>query len=119
PAMVSWLGVSMYLTRAAIDDTLAELAGFAPGSELVLDYHVPDELRDETGRLYAELLGPVTAQRGEPWISELAPDEMTAVLARHGWSTINHIGQSDVPELANRTDSLRPSTLAMLAHARR
>jgi methyltransferase (TIGR00027 family) len=119
PAMVSWLGVTMYLTTAAIDATLRALSPLARGSELVFDYLVPDELRDERGRLYAEQVAVVAAQRGEPWHTFLTPSRVSAWLGEHGWSTIVHKGQSDFVELAGRSDSLQPSTLAMLAHARR
>jgi methyltransferase (TIGR00027 family) len=119
PAIVSWLGVSMYLTRTGIDQTLSALATLAAGSEIVLDYFLPERLRDDQGQLYADLVGPVSAERGEPWHTVLAPDQVTAILATHGWTAVDHIGQSDVPELRHRSDSLRPSTLSMLAHARR
>jgi methyltransferase (TIGR00027 family) len=119
PAIVSWLGVSMYLTRTGIDQTLSAFAGLAAGSEIVLDYFLPEELRDDQGQLYADLVGPVSAERGEPWRTVLAPDEVSAILATHGWTAVDHIGQSDVAELRDRSDSLRPSTLSMLAHARR
>lgn len=119
PAIVSWLGVSMYLTRTGIDQTLSAFASPAAGSEIVLDYFVPQALRDERGRLYADLVGPVAAERGEPWRTCFTPDEVAAVLAAHGWTAVDHIGQSDVPELLDRADTLRPSTLSMLAHGRR
>jgi len=41
PAFVSWLGVTMYLTEAAIGQTFAELSGFVPGSQVVADYMLP------------------------------------------------------------------------------
>jgi methyltransferase (TIGR00027 family) len=119
PAVVSWLGVSMYLTSAGIDETLSALARLAAGSEIVLDYFLPEAMRDERGRLYAEQVGPVSAERGEPWRTVLAPDELTEILAAHGWTTVDHIGQSQVAELQGRSDSLRPSRLSMLAHGRR
>jgi methyltransferase (TIGR00027 family) len=119
PAVVSWLGVTMYLSRTAIDATLAQLAGLAAGSEIVLDYFVPAELRDERGHLYAELVGPVAAERGEPWLTTLTPVEAATLLAWHGWPDVVHIGQHDLPELVDRGDALRPSTLSMLAHGRR
>ncbi len=37
PAFASWLGVTMYLERGAIEETLSVLGGFAPGSEIVVD----------------------------------------------------------------------------------
>ena len=53
PALVSWLGVTMYLTRTALGQALAEIGGFAPGTELVTDYMLPAGLRDPDGESYA------------------------------------------------------------------
>jgi methyltransferase (TIGR00027 family) len=119
PAMITWLGVSMYLTRDAIAATLAELGSLSPGSELVMDYLVPSDLRDDSAQTYVELVGPITAERGEPWLTFFAPQELSQLLAERGLRHVVHIGQSDLgPELWNRTDSLRPSNLSLIAHAR-
>jgi methyltransferase (TIGR00027 family) len=39
--LVSWLGVTMYLSRQAIGQTLAVIGDFAPGTELIADYMLP------------------------------------------------------------------------------
>jgi methyltransferase (TIGR00027 family) len=119
PALVSWLGVTMYLTGAAISQTLAEIGGFAPGTQLITDYMLPAGLQDEAGATYAGLVAPAAAERGEPWLTLLAPDDMSALLERHGLGLIKHVQQRDsVPAtLWDRTDSLRPSALSVLARA--
>ena len=73
PAFVSWLGVTMYLTREAISQALAGLGRLAPGTELVTDYMLPAELRDADGTAYADLVMPSAAEWGEPWLSCFAP----------------------------------------------
>ena len=115
---VSWLGVTMYLTQAAITQTLAEIGGFAPGTQLITDYMLPPGLRDEAGATYAPLAA-VAAERGEPWLTLLAPGDMTALLEQHGFGLIEHVHQRDsVPAaLWDRTDSLRPAALSVLARA--
>lgn len=119
PALISWLGVTMYLTGAAISQTLAEISGFAPGTQLITDYILPAALRDETGRSYAELVAPAAAERGEPWLTFLAPDDMSALLSRHGFGPVEHVRQRDsIPAaLWDRTDSLHPAGLSLLARA--
>ena len=109
----------MYLTQAAISQTLAELSGFAPGTQLITDYMLPAALRDETGRSYADLVAPVAAEHGEPWLTCLAPDDMAALLGRHGFGPVEHVRQRDsIPAaLWDRTDSLRPAGLSLLARA--
>jgi methyltransferase (TIGR00027 family) len=119
PALVSWLGVTMYLTRAAISQTLAGIGGFAPGTQLITDYMLPPGLRDEAGATYAGLVAPAAAERGEPWLTFLAPGGMTALLEGHGFGAVEHVRQRDsIPAaLWDRTDSLRPAALSVLARA--
>jgi methyltransferase (TIGR00027 family) len=57
PALVSWLGVTMYLDRNAIGSTLAVVGGFAAGSEIIVDYMLPAGLRDAEGDSFAEQVG--------------------------------------------------------------
>jgi methyltransferase (TIGR00027 family) len=119
PALVSWLGVSMYLTRAAISRTLGEIGGFASGTELIVDYMLPAGLRDEAGDTYVELVMPAAADSGEPWLTFLAPAEMSALLDSHGLEPSAHVRQRDAVDAAlwNRSDSLQPIELSNLARA--
>jgi methyltransferase (TIGR00027 family) len=73
PALVSWLGVSFYLTRQAIAATLAAIGALAPATELIVEYALPPELRDARGRAYAEFALRVSEERGEPWLTFLTP----------------------------------------------
>jgi methyltransferase (TIGR00027 family) len=119
PALVSWLGVSMYLTRAALSRTLGEIGSLAPGTELIVDYMLPAGLRDEAGDTYVELVMPAAAERGEPWLTFLAPAEMSALLDSHGLEPSAHVRQRDAVDAAlwNRSDSLQPIELSNLARA--
>jgi methyltransferase (TIGR00027 family) len=114
PVFVSWLGVTMYLTSDAIAATVRDLCALPSGSHLVLDFMLPAELRDEAGQTYVDLVGPDTAERGEPWRSFWSPDEMAAALAGFGPATM--ISQHDVLT-EPRTDALNPARLTMIAHA--
>ncbi len=120
PALVSWLGVTMYLSRTAIAAVLAEVGGLAPGTELVGDYFLPEDLRDATGQAYAEAVAPVSAELGEPWRGCLRPEEMTALLTENGFTAIRHVStrESVEPALWRRTDGLGPHDLSRLVHAR-
>ncbi|MGE5287630.1 MAG: class I SAM-dependent methyltransferase [Micromonosporaceae bacterium] len=119
PALVSWLGVTMYLTPAAIGRVLTEIGCFAPGSELIADYMLPAHLRDAAGNAYADLVMPVTAERGEPWLTFLTPAQMSALLKKHGMEPAGHVSQREAVDgaLWERTDSLRPMTVSLLARA--
>lgn len=119
PATVSWLGVTMYLTAPAIASTLDALGGLAPGTQLVADYVLPAHLRDDAARAYADAVGPVAAESGEPWLSFFAPDELTDLLTARGFTSVRHVSQADSvdPSLWARTDALRPMALSGLVHA--
>ena len=119
PALVSWLGVTMYLDESAIEATVTVLGGFAPGSELVVDYMLPAGMRDAAGQMYADLVGQAAAEWGEPWRSVFAPAAMAALLARHGFGPARDVGQRDmIPAGAwDRSDALRPAELSRIAHA--
>ncbi len=120
PAFVSWLGVSMYLSRGSIAATLHAVGALASGTELVFDYILTDDLRDDVGRLYAEQVSAVAAQTGEPWQSAFDPDDMSRLLASHSLTVEAQADQAQAIDAAlwKRTDALAPSRLAMLAHAK-
>lgn len=117
PAVVSWLGVVGYLTTEAISTTLGVVGGFAPGTGIVVDYTLPQGIRDADGDMYVEQVSRVAAHRGEPWLTFLSPDDMTALLTEHGFGSIEHFGQRDMPHWTGRSDGLRPNALSMLVRA--
>jgi methyltransferase (TIGR00027 family) len=114
PTLVGWLGVTMYLSAAELDATLAAL----PPCELVADHLLPAGLRDAAGDAYVDGVGPVAAKNGEPWRSFLSPDDMAALLDKHGFEVVRHIRQRDLPEMLDRADALRPGGLSVITHAR-
>jgi methyltransferase (TIGR00027 family) len=118
PALVSWLGVTMYLDESAIEAAVSVLGGFAPGSEVVVDYMLPAGMRDAAGQMYADLVGQAAAEWGEPWRSAFAPGAMAALLARHGFGPARDVRQRDmIPAAAwDRSDALRPAELFRIAH---
>lgn len=62
---------------------------------------------------------PLAAQRGEPWLTFLTPDECTAMLRDAEFTEVHQVSPVDaVPDgMWRRDDALLPSGLAMLAHA--
>jgi methyltransferase (TIGR00027 family) len=118
PAVFGWLGVTMYLTADAIAETMTAVAGCAPGSELIADYMLPQEARDEAGALYGRLVAQASAERGEPWRSCFTPEEIADLARKSGLGAARSVGQRDtIPaRLWQRTDSLRPADLAVVFH---
>ena len=87
PAFFSWLGTTYYLTKEAIRDTLERVSAVtAAGSRIVLDYKYPRRLIPEQSLLFADKVDQFVAKRGEPMRSTFAPEELTAELARTGFS---------------------------------
>ncbi|HKS51005.1 MAG TPA: class I SAM-dependent methyltransferase [Pseudonocardiaceae bacterium] len=120
PSFITWLGVSQYLSHAAIATTLSTLGGLAPGTELTVEYALPVELRDEAGRYLADQLIPLAAALGEPWLSFFSPTEMAALLDSCGFAVVEQVAQREQVNAAlwRRSDGLRPSALSQLAQAR-
>ncbi|MGW4246115.1 class I SAM-dependent methyltransferase [Nocardia sp. NPDC004722] len=119
PALVSWLGVTMYLTESAIGATLDTLGRLAPGTELVMEYALLPELRDESGRVYAEFALAATAEQGEPFLSFFSPHTVAALLDAHGFTVAEHVSQRDAVDAAlwQRDDALHPADFCRLVRA--
>ncbi len=93
PTFVVWEGVSMYLTRAAVDGTLAALAALCgPGSVLAMDYWqrvggvggYPLRLAAERGMRLI----------GEPIGFAVAADAVPSVLGPHGF-VVDDVAEAD------------------------
>ena len=87
PTCWIWEGVVMYLTRDAMQATLADVSrASAPGSTLIVNYHVTH--RHVLARLMFRLIG-------EPQISAWTPDEMAADLRAAGFRVHEDTGMAD------------------------
>lgn len=110
PSLIVWLGASMYLTRDAIDATLADLAQLcAPGSRLVLDYIRDGVVAGHTRWPGANRITRLVARRGEPYRSDFTDPGIDAVLDAHGFRPAEHLG---VARLLGRYDPTNTSRLA-------
>lgn len=110
PALVTSLGVSMYLTREAILSSLRQVATFAPGSSFVLSFLLPlDRLAPEV-RPGVERAAAGAAANGTPWLSFFLPDDLLALAREAGFRTVEHVAATTLAEryFADRTDGLRP-----------
>jgi methyltransferase (TIGR00027 family) len=117
PAVVSWLGVTMYLTRDAVAATLADLATLAPDSSVVFDHMLPERARDADGQAYVAQVAP--ANPAEPWLTFLDLDDAAALARAAGFPLVQGFPARDAvpPELWRRDDALVPSGLAVLTRA--
>ena len=114
PAVVSSLGVSMYLTRDAVAATLRQIAALAPGSTLVLSFLVPLELADPSVRPGLQRAVDGARASGTPFISLFAPAEMLALARESGFKQAEHVSAETLTQryFAGRSDGLRPPSNA-------
>ncbi len=88
--MFTWLGVQMYLTPATVQATLAVLGQFPQGSQLIMDFAMPDathpdeQLQDPVGEL-----NRVVSEMGEPFESTYTEQELETCLKEAGFSDVS------------------------------
>ncbi|MFF0491710.1 class I SAM-dependent methyltransferase [Nocardia sp. NPDC004068] len=89
PAFVIWLGVTVYLTRAALAETLRALGELALGSELVFDYGtpIPPPATPEERTAHEDRERRLAAA-GERWITFLTPAEAAELLRDNGFQVL-------------------------------
>ncbi len=84
----SWLGVQMYLTDEAVRGTLAVMAGFAPGSSLIMDFVSPSyETATSEQKSSVDDLREIVAGMREPFLSEYLPKELAQRFDDAGFSS--------------------------------
>ena len=92
PSLVVWLGVTAYLTREALDATLADLAELcAPGSQLVFDYLDTGIVTGDAQSLRSRLWAQAAARLGEPYLTGFAAADVDTLLAGHGFRCGRHL----------------------------
>lgn len=114
PAVVASTGVSMYLTRDAIAETLRKIASLAAGSTFVMSFMVPLELTDAAIRPGVEMAAKGARAAGTPWLSAFTPDEMLALARGCGLHDAEHVGSGALARryFAGRADGLAPPECA-------
>jgi len=96
PAVVSWIGVTQYLGRTAIDRTLRWAAGLPPPSRLVLTYVVPPDQLSELAQAGLAWTRSQAEARGERFLSLLRPDEMAVALRDAGFASVEPVEDDDL-----------------------
>ena len=111
PCFISWLGVTQYLTRQAIGETLKWAAGCPTGSEIVLTFLESNS--------QAENLKATMAETGVTVHSHFMAEEMSMMLQSAGFSTITHLTPDEANEIyfRNRSDGLRAPEIQRLVSA--
>ena len=96
PTFFTWEGVTQYVSRQAVEDTLAFVGSVAgPGSRIAFSYILRGVIE---GTDAAEVDRRVMARArkgGSPWRTGFGPEEVPAVLERHGLRLTEEVGGED------------------------
>jgi len=110
PAVVASTGVSMYLTKAAIEATLRRVATLEPGSTFAMSFMLPIDRLEPDVRFGVERAAEGARAAGTPFLSFFMPEEMLSLARETGFKQTHHVSAASIAEryFANRTDGLRP-----------
>ena len=116
-AVVASMGVSMYLTREAIMDTLRQVAALAPGSTLAMTFIPPLDLAEPEDRPGRETSEQGARASGTPFISFFTPAEMLALAREAGFRDVQHLSAATLTEryFSGRADGLGGSEEMLVA----
>lgn len=118
PGFASLLGVSQYLTQAALSQTLREIAALSDaGCTLVMEHIPPFSLLDPEERIPLERMTAGYAKVGEPWLTFLTTEAITTLLRESGFTRVSPFDHADLHGryLESRTtDSVMPRFVSYL-----
>lgn len=94
----SWLGVTMYLTETAIDETLRSMANFPAGSQTVLTFSEPPTHGSQISKVVAARLAEHVESIGEPFISYFEPEAFKSKLLTTGFTNVELLSPDEAHE---------------------
>ncbi|AZC18430.1 SAM-dependent methyltransferase [Pseudomonas sp. CMR5c] len=120
PTFLSWLGVTQYLERAAIQRTLEDVLALPVGSGLVMSFIIKDPGLDGLDQEAVQVFSSLAAARGEPWISRFDPGQLQHWLLELGFAEALLVAPAELEQryFAGRTDRLRAPVFEQLVIAR-
>ncbi len=116
----AWLGVTPYLTRDAIDETLAIIADFCRlGGGVVFDYAVPPETLGIAGRAVVTAMATRVKRIGEEWKSWIVPEQIVRQMRDLGFNDVVDLDgvALNARYFAGRSDGLRVGDAAHVLRA--
>lgn len=121
PAVIAWLGVTMYLTRAAFLGTLTQLSRKLVGSSLlVFDYVLSDQGLTAPQSAEKSSIAERAAGQGEPWLNFMTLTTIKADLQALGVREHEDLGADELNAryFSNRADDLAMAPFMRLVLAR-
>nr|WP_199161934.1 class I SAM-dependent methyltransferase [Elizabethkingia sp. ASV34] len=112
PAVIACTGVTLYLTRSAIKETLQHMVSLAAGSVVAISFYLPVELLKKEDQPMQEMANKGAQQAGTPFISFFSPEEVIAIAKESGLKNTDLVSTEDIKDLyfKNRTDGLSPAS---------
>ena len=112
PAVIACTGVTLYLTKSAIIETLQHMVSLATGSVIAISFYLPIELLEKEDQPMQEMANKGAQQSGTPFISFFSPEEVIAIAKESGLNNTDLVSTEDIKDLyfKNRTDGLSPAS---------
>lgn len=109
PTCCSWLGVTVYLEREAVINTLRFIASMPAGSSVTFDYRGPPASLNPIELVIEEYIRRTITDEGEPWKCQFDPVPFQAELNALGFRSIRDWSAAELNAryLARRKDGLR------------
>ncbi|MEZ4683533.1 MAG: class I SAM-dependent methyltransferase [Caldilineaceae bacterium] len=119
PSVFSWLGVTQYITQAAIQSTLEFIRSLPQSSTVVLSFIPIDAVLDEKERQFIAEFERLAAARGEPFLSRFDPKNLQKLLGYIGFSRVSYLSPEEAQEryFKGRADGLAAPSLEQLMRA--
>ena len=107
--LVASLGVSLYLTKAAIQATLDQAAQLAPGSTFAMTFYLPIEMASPEEQAAQAAAQKGARGSGTPFLSFFRPEEMLEMGRKAGFKEVEHVAGADLNEryFRGRTDGFK------------
>jgi methyltransferase (TIGR00027 family) len=115
----SVLGVTMYLSRNALEAMLRFAVSLPAQSEIVFTYSPPDDELDSDDLAATVYSVAATEATGEPWLTRLRAPEVFGLLTSLGFGDVFHLTPALAQQryFSGRADALKATTLEQVLAA--
>lgn len=112
PSITAIAGVSLYLSKKANLQLLAQFAKFPKGSIVILSFILPIELLEEKEKNNFKQVILRAKQAGTPFLSFFSPHELLIYAKNAGFKKVTHVGKKEIINLyfKDRKDDFLPSS---------
>lgn len=116
PTFFSWLGVTQYLSRQAMEATLRSVLRFPSPSRIVLSFVLPDPALSGIDAEVTKVAAAASASGGEPWLSRFEPTELERWILDLGFRHAFHLSvqSAETRYFAARNDGLHAPAYSQL-----